>query len=125
MHRCSSAPVLLTGHRVAGPGAVGGRMLKTAVDAVVPALVFFAMVVVGMELTADDFRRVARRPGTVVAATVGQFALLPLIGWLLVRCIHLQPTIARGVLLVAACPSGGMANVYTYLSRANVALSVT
>src|SRR5215472_10133964 len=32
---------------------------------------------------------------------------------------------ARGVLLVAACPSGAMANVYTYLARANVALSVT
>jgi BASS family bile acid:Na+ symporter len=30
-----------------------------------------------------------------------------------------------GVLLVAACPSGAMANVYTYLARANLALSVT
>ena len=95
------------------------------VDAGVPVLVFFAMVVVGMELTTDDFRRVARQPGTVVAATVGQFVLLPIIGWLLVRCLGLQPAIAQGVLLVAACPSGAMANVYTYLARANVALSVT
>jgi predicted Na+-dependent transporter len=63
----------------------GGRpLLKTVVDAGVPALVFFAMAVVGMELTADDFRRVARQPGTVVAATVGQFVLLPFLGWLLV-----------------------------------------
>src|SRR5258708_28575386 len=83
------------------------------------------MVVVGMELTADAFRRVARRPGTVVAATIGQFLLLPLIGWLLVRCLDLQPAIARGALLVAPCPSGAMANVYTYMARANVALSVT
>jgi BASS family bile acid:Na+ symporter len=29
------------------------------------------------------------------------------------------------MLLVAACPSGAMANVYTHLARANVALSVT
>src|SRR5258708_28311424 len=83
------------------------------------------MVVVGMELTADAFRRVARRPGTVVAATIGQFLLLPVIGWLLVRCLSLQPAIERGVLLVAACPSGAMANVYTYLARANTALSVS
>ena len=62
---------------------------------------------------------------SIVAAAVGQFVLLPVIGCLLVRCIDLQPAIARGVLLVAACPSGAMANVYTDLARANVALSVT
>src|SRR5262245_3416477 len=78
-----------------------------------------------MGLTTDDFRRVARQPGTVVVATVGQFVLLPVIGWLLVRSLKVQPAIAQGVLLVAACPSGAMANVYTYLARANVALSVT
>jgi len=100
-------------------------VLKTVVDAGVPVLVFFAMVVVGMELTTDDFRRVARQPGTVVAATVGQFILLPVLGWLFVRCLGLQPAIAQGVLLVTACPSGAMANVYTYLGRASVALSVT
>ncbi len=100
-------------------------MLKTVVDTSVPALVFFSMVVVGMELTIEDFRRVARRPGTIVAATVAQFVLLPVIGWLLVHCLWLQPAVARGLLLVVACPSGAMANVYTYLARANVALSVT
>ena len=31
----------------------------------------------------------------------------------------------RWLHVVAVCPSGGMANVYTYLARANVALSVT
>jgi ACR3 family arsenite efflux pump ArsB len=48
-------------------------LLKTVVDAGVPALVFFAMVVVGMELTAEDFRRVARRNvgiATAIAVTV-------------------------------------------------------
>jgi BASS family bile acid:Na+ symporter len=100
-------------------------LLKAVVDAGVPALVFFAMVVVGMELTADDFRRLARRPGIVVAATVGQLVLLPVIGWALVQWLGLHVTVARGLLLVAACPSGGMANVYTYLGRANVALSVS
>jgi BASS family bile acid:Na+ symporter len=100
-------------------------LLTTVVDAGVPVLVFFLMAVVGMQLTTDDFRRVARQPGTVMAACVGQLILLPVIGWLLVRGLDLQPAIARGVLLVAACPSGSMANVYTYLARANVALSVT
>jgi BASS family bile acid:Na+ symporter len=91
-------------------------LVKTVVDGGVPGLVIFAMVVVGMELTIKDFRRVARQPGIFVAATLGQFLFLPVIAWLLVRCLALQPAIAQGVLLVAACPSGGMANVYTYLS---------
>jgi predicted Na+-dependent transporter len=64
-------------------------------DAGVPVQVFFAMVVVGMEPTSDDFRRVARQSRTVAAATVGQFVLLPVIGWLLVRCLGLQPVSAR------------------------------
>ena len=55
-------------------------MLKTVVDAGVPVLVFFTMVVVGMKLTTTVFRRVARNPQTVVEATVGQFVLLPVIG---------------------------------------------
>ena len=55
-------------------------LLKTVVDAGVPALVFFAMVVVGMDLTPDDFRRVARQPRILVAATAGKFLVLPVIG---------------------------------------------
>jgi predicted Na+-dependent transporter len=81
-------------------------LLKTVVEAGVPILVFFAMAVVGMELTTDDFRRVALQPGTVVAATVGQFVFLPVIGWLLACCLDLQPAIAQGVLPVAPCPTG-------------------
>lgn len=100
-------------------------MLRLLVDVGVPILAFTAMLVVGMELTVDDFRRVARRPGLVGLATIGQFVLLPFIGWLLVRFFHLQPVIAQGLLLVTTCPSGAMANVYTFLARANVALSVT
>lgn len=63
------------------PDDLGASLLKTVVNAGMPVLVFFA-IVVGMELTIDDFRWVARQPGIVVAAIVGQF-LLPLItGWL-------------------------------------------
>jgi BASS family bile acid:Na+ symporter len=103
----------------------GDTQLATILNVGVPVLVFSTMLVLGMELTADDFRRVARQPATIVAATLGQFVVLPAIGWLLVRCLELQPGIGRGVLLVAACPSGSMANLYTRLAGANVALSVT
>jgi BASS family bile acid:Na+ symporter len=100
-------------------------MLKPVLDIAVPALVFLMMAVVGLGLTAEDFRRVARRPGLVAAATLGQFVWLPLIGLVLVRSLGLSPLVEKGVLLVAACPAGSMANFYNYLARANVALSVS
>lgn len=55
-------------------------MLKAVVYAGGPLLVFFAMVVGGMEQTTADFRRVARQPGTIAVATVGLFFSVPGIG---------------------------------------------
>ena len=51
------------------------------------------MLVVGMDLTPDDFRRVARQPRIVVAATAGQFLVLPVIGG--VANLNLVPTSAQ------------------------------
>jgi hypothetical protein len=68
-------------------------LLKTVVDAGVPALVFFAMVVVGMDLTPEEFRRVAHQPTIVVAATAGHFLVLPVIGG--VANLNLVPTSAQ------------------------------
>jgi bile acid:Na+ symporter, BASS family len=100
-------------------------LLKPVLDVSLPALVFFSMLVVGMDLTIQDFRPLARQPGTFAVCLVAQFVVLPCTGWLLVRCLNLQPATARGLLLVAACPSGAMANLYTHLGRGNVALSVS
>ncbi len=104
---------------------VRGCMLKLVLDITVPVLVIVMMGVVGMELTVEDFRRVAWQPGLVAAATAGQVVLLPLIALALVRCLTPPPYVVHGMLLVAACPAGSLANVYAYLARANVALAVT
>ena len=102
-----------------------GGVLKLIVDTGVPVLVFFTMVVVGIGLTVADFRRIVRLPGTVLWATLGQAVLLPLFGWMIVCGLELRPALALGVLLIAVCPSGAIANVYTQLARGDVALSVT
>jgi bile acid:Na+ symporter, BASS family len=100
-------------------------MLKPVLDIGVPALVILTMVAVGLGLTVGDFRRVARMPGLVVAATVGQLVSLPLIALVLVRSLALSLSVEKGMLLVAACPAGSMANLYGHLARANVALLVS
>jgi BASS family bile acid:Na+ symporter len=91
----------------------------------VPLVLWLLMFVVGMELTADDFRRILMYPKAVTVATLGQLLLLPLFTGLLVWVLDLRPDIAAGMLLVALCPSGSLSNVYAYLARVNLALSVT
>ena len=100
-------------------------MLKPVLDIGVPALVILTMVAVGLGLTVADFRRVVSKPGLVAAATAGQMVCLPLIALVLVRSLGLSPPVEKGMLLVAACPAGSLANLYGHLARANVALSVS
>src|SRR4051812_15579784 len=100
-------------------------MLKNVIDVAVPLIVFFTMIVVGTELTAPDFLRVARQPLLVAVALVGQVLLLPLLAMALLGVVRLEPSLQAGILLVAACPTGPMANLYTFLARGDVALSVS
>ncbi len=100
-------------------------MLKSVLTVAVPAIVFVTMVVVGLGLTVDDFRRVWRQPRLVITAMIGQIVLLPGVALVLVQIFEVTAFVAQGMLLVAACPAGTMANLYAYLARANVALAVT
>jgi len=54
-------------------------MLKSVVDVTIPALVFLRITVVGLELSADDFRRVAHRFRVVAVATAVRVILWPLV----------------------------------------------
>ncbi|HQR06386.1 MAG TPA: bile acid:sodium symporter [Gemmatales bacterium] len=100
-------------------------MLKSVLDIAVPCLTFLMMMVVGLELTVDDFRRAARQRRVVILATLIQIIVWPLVAVAVITIFPLKPYIATGLLLVAICPSGTMANVYTYFGRGNVAFSVT
>ncbi len=91
----------------------------------VSVLLGVIMLGMGLTLTLDDFRRVARLPGAVLAGVVLQFTIMPLAGIALATGIGLEPGLAVGLVLVACCPGGTASNVVAFLARANVALSVT
>jgi predicted Na+-dependent transporter len=76
-------------------------MLKTAVDVATPCLVFLLMLVVGLELTAEDFRRGARRLRLVALATLGPVVLWPLAAVALLATLPLKPHVGTGLLPVA------------------------
>lgn len=86
------------------------------------ALIMLGM---GVTLTVADFRRVMEVPRPVALGLLGQFTIMPVLGWGLGRLMGLEPAMAVGLILVSCCPGGTASNVVAYLARAHVALSVT
>lgn len=84
-------------------------------------LIMFGM---GLTLSKEDFREVARRPLDVAIGVGGQFVIMPGLAWVLTQTLNLPPEVAVGVILVGCCPGGTASNVMTFLARGDVALSV-
>ena len=99
--------------------------MKTLIDLAVPLLTFMLLGAVGLDLTGEDFARLRRQWVVVLAGLLAPLVLLPPIAVGLTWVFHPAPDVAAGVLLVAACPIGGISNSYSYLARASTALSVT
>ncbi|MEU5191567.1 bile acid:sodium symporter family protein [Streptomyces klenkii] len=91
----------------------------------VPYLLGVVMFTMGLTLTGDDFRAVAKRPWAVGLGLVAHYVIMPGLGWLIATALGLPPQLAAGVILVGCAPSGTASNVVTYLARGDVALSVS
>jgi BASS family bile acid:Na+ symporter len=93
-----------------------------------PDWIFWSLAVsmlgMGLTLSVEDFKAIARMPGSVALGFVAQYTIMPLAGWATAKMLRLEPGLAVGIILVASCPGGMASNMITYLARANVALSV-
>jgi bile acid:Na+ symporter, BASS family len=78
---------------------------------------------IGLHLTPADFRTIARHPRPVLVGIASHYLLLPLLAFGIAWLLRLPLTLA--LVLIAACPSGTMANTLTFLARGNVALGVS
>ena len=86
-----------------------------------------AFVMFGIALSIDwrDFKPVVLKPKALIVGVASQFLIFPLISFLLVLFLNPAPSIALGMILVAACPGGNISNFITHFSRGNDALSVS
>ncbi|TAK47404.1 MAG: bile acid:sodium symporter family protein [Betaproteobacteria bacterium] len=89
------------------------------------AILGFVMFGVALDLKLADFRGVLTLPRATLIGLLGQFVLLPAFTYLLVLAIRPAPSIALGMILVAACPGGNVSNFLTHHARGNTPLSVT
>ena len=79
----------------------------------------------GLGLTVDDFRRVARYPRAVLLGLFLQTGVLPWVAFALALLFRLSPELAVGLMLLAASPGGATANIYSHLAHGDVALNIT
>ncbi|MCM2287753.1 MAG: bile acid:sodium symporter family protein [Sulfuritalea sp.] len=89
------------------------------------AIIGLVMFGVALDLKVADFKAVLTMPRPVLIGIAGQFVLLPAFTFLLVLVIRPAPSIALGMMLVAACPGGNISNFLTHYARGNTALSIT
>ncbi len=80
---------------------------------------------VALGITIHDFKNLFKQPKLVLLGVLSQFVLLPFITFLVILLIKPQPSIALGMMMVAACPGGNISNFMTHLAKGNTALSVT
>ena len=88
-------------------------------------LLMIIMFGMGLTLKFEDFKLVFVRPKDIIIGCVAQFTIMPLLAFMLCKLFNLDAALMTGVILVGACPGGTSSNVITYLSKGDVALSVS
>lgn len=87
--------------------------------------VVLVMLGMGMTISPSEFVAVARQPRSLVVGCLCQFLLAPLLTWVAVTVVPLDAGITVGLILISAMPGGPLANLYTFLARGNIALSIS
>ena len=89
------------------------------------------MLTMGLTLTPDDFRLLAKRPLDILIGAAAQFTIMPLVAFTLTWLFSLVPAFAPystamaiGIILVGCCPGGVSSNIMSFLCKGDVAYSV-
>lgn len=83
------------------------------------------MLGMGLSLVVDDFKRIFLYPKAILVGLTNQILILPLLGFALASLFPIQPEIAIGVMILAACPGGPTSNLISHLAKGDIALSVS
>ena len=87
----------------------------------------FIMFGVALEIKTAHFKKLVQDPKSAIIGFTSQFLVLPFLTFILVVVFQkfLSPTMALGMILVAACPGGNISNFISSIAKGNVALSVS
>jgi BASS family bile acid:Na+ symporter len=80
---------------------------------------------VALEIKVSNFKRLLLNPKSALLGIFSQFLLLPALTFALVILLNPPPSVAMGMILIAACPGGNISNFISALAKANIELSVS
>ena len=80
---------------------------------------------VALGIKVSDFKAIVYKPKSTVVGYISQFLVLPALTFLLILIVKPTPSVALGMIMVAACPGGNISNFLSALAKGNTALSVT
>lgn len=92
---------------------------------ILPLSLFFIMFGMGLSLKPIDFKAVFKFPKAVAVGVVGQMILLPLAAFIIAIIFEVPPELAVGLMIIALAPGGATSNMFSYLFKGDVALSIT
>ncbi len=92
---------------------------------ILPLALFLIMFGMGLSLKPADFKNVIFAPKAVWIGLIGQMVLLPLVALAISVALNLPPEIAVGLMIIALAPGGATSNMYSYLAKGDVSLSIS
>ncbi|MDZ7613593.1 MAG: bile acid:sodium symporter [Flavobacteriaceae bacterium] len=80
---------------------------------------------IALDIKMSDFTNVFKYPKSVIVGVISQLIFVPLVTYLLILIIQPYPSIALGMIMVAACPGGNVSNFMSKLAGGNLVLSIS
>lgn len=84
-----------------------------------------AMFGIGLVLKTEDYRNIIKSPFAVLFGTLCQFTIMPLLSLSLGLLLKLPDPVILGLVITGAAPGAMTSNVISYLSKADVAYSIS
>ena len=98
--------------------------LNTFIQIGLPVSLGLMMLSMGLTLKGKDFQAVIQQPKAFMVGLSAQMLLVPLLALLLLQVFKLPPILAVGLLILSFSPGGTTSNLFSYMAKGDVALSI-
>lgn len=97
---------------------------QAVTQVMLPIVLGIVMLGMGLSLQIKDFKAVLRSPKVAIIGFLLQLFLLPILALFIIKAFALNQTAAAGLFLLALCPGGATSNLFSFIAKGNLALSV-